>query len=189
VSPRNIVITIDGPAASGKTSTADLVAQALGYRHIDSGAMYRAETARRLGAADIRCPEVTAEVSRIAKIPEVRAEINAAIRAIAAEEHVVADGRDMGNAVFPDAPLKIFLVADAAERAKRRLLQRLGREGTELEIAEERRLLIERDERDATQTFPARDAVILDTTHLTQVEQVRQIVSLAQKIQRALVAG
>lgn len=180
--PHKIVITIDGPAASGKSSTAALVAKALGFYHIDSGSLYRAETARRLGVTDIRSPEVTAAVSAVAKIPEVREQVNAECRRIAAERDVVVDGRDIGNVVFPNAQLKIFLVADPWERASRRLLQRLGRPGTDDEIAEETKRLVERDARDATQTVQAKDAILIDTTHLTQEEQVHRIVTLAHHI-------
>jgi cytidylate kinase len=177
-----LVITIDGPAASGKSSTAAWVARELGYRHVDSGALYREETARRLGVTNIRSPEVTAAVSKVAQIPEVRAQVNAAIHAIAAREPIVVDGRDMGNVVFPDAPLKIFLVADPWERARRRLLQRHAEPPTDDQIAEETKLLVARDAKDATQTVQARDAIVLDTTYLTQAEQVHRIVALAHKL-------
>lgn len=182
MSRRNIVIAIDGPAASGKSSTAAWVAQELGYRHVDSGALYREETARRLGVTDIRSPEVTAGVSAVAQIPEVRAQVNAEVRRIADGEPVVVDGRDMGSVVFPDAQLKIFLVADPWERARRRLHQRLGRAAADGEIAEETRRLVERDANDATNTVQAKDAVLIDTTYLTQEEQVQRIVALARRL-------
>ena len=90
--------------------------------------------------------------------------------------------RDMGTAVFPDAPLKIFLVADPWERARRRLTQRLGRRPTDEEVAEETDVLVQRDAKDATQTVQAKDAVLLDTTYLTQPEQVERIVALAYAV-------
>jgi cytidylate kinase len=176
-----LVIAIDGPAASGKSSTAAWVARELGFRHLDSGLLYRAETARRLGNADLQSAEVTGKVSEIAQIPEVRAAVNAELRRIAQGENVVVDGRDIGSVVFPDAQLKIFLVADPWERARRRLHQRLGRPATDPEIADETRLLVQRDARDATNTLQARDAVLIDTTYLTQEEQVQRIVSLAPR--------
>jgi cytidylate kinase len=182
VSRSSVVIAIDGPAASGKSSTAAWVARELGYRHLDSGALYRAETGRRLGIADLRSPEVTAAVSSVARMPEVRAVVNAELRSISATENVVVDGRDIGSVVFPDAQLKIFLVADPWERARRRLHQRLGRSATDPEIADETRLLVERDASDATNTLQARDAVLIDTTYLTQQEQVQRIVALARKV-------
>ena len=90
------------------------------------------------------------------------------------------DGRDIGTTVFPDAPLKVFLVADPWERARRRLVQRIGRSPTDLEIAEETEALVFRDAQDATQSAPARDAITIDTTTLTQEEQVERIVALAR---------
>ena len=179
----NTVIAIDGPAASGKSSTAAWVARELGYRHLDSGVLYRAETGKRLGVADLRSAEVTAAVSSVAQLPEVRATVNAELRRIATGENVVVDGRDIGSVVFPDAQLKIFLVADPWERARRRLHQRLGRSASDAEIADETRLLVERDASDATNTLQARDAVLIDTTYLTQEEQVQRIVALARQLQ------
>ena len=82
--------------------------------------------------------------------------------------------------MFPDAALKIFLVADPWERARRRLLQQHGRAPMDAEIAAETDRLVQRDARDATQTVQARDAVLLDTTYLTQVEQVERIVALVE---------
>ncbi len=181
MSREQVVIAIDGPAASGKSSTAEWVARELGLRHVDSGALYRAETATRLGTSDLRSAEVTAGVSSVAQLPEVRAAVNAELRRIAANENVVVDGRDIGSVVFPDASLKIFLVADPWERARRRLHQRLQRSATDAEIADETRALVERDARDATNTRQARDAVLIDTTYLTQEEQVQRIVALARK--------
>lgn len=215
-----MVIAIDGPAASGKSSTAQWVAQRLGYLHVDSGSLYRALTAAtlRLGQApdawtpevmlaqgprialapgthafearidgepvddEIRGAEVTRHVSHAARMPAVRAWVNARVREAAETENVVVDGRDMGTAVFPEAPLKIFLIADPWERARRRLTQRLDRRATDDEIAEEVDALVQRDAKDATQTVQAKDAVVLDTTYLTQVEQVERIVALAHAV-------
>ncbi len=182
MSRSSVVIAIDGPAASGKSSTSAWVARELHFRHLDSGLMYRAETSRRLGIADPHSPEVTAAVSRVAQIPAVRANVNAELRHIAETENVVVDGRDIGSVVFPDAQLKVFLVADPWERARRRLHQRLGRSASDTEIAEETRLLVERDATDATNTLQARDAVLIDTTYLTQEDQVKRIVALALKV-------
>jgi cytidylate kinase len=183
VSRSKLVIAIDGPAASGKSSTAARVARELGFQHLDSGLLYRAETSRRIGSADLRSPEVTAAVSEVAKIPAVRASVNAELRRIAETENVVVDGRDIGSVVFPDAQLKIFLIADASERARRRLYQRLGRMPADGETAEETQRLIERDARDAVNTQKAPDAVLIDTTCLTQEDQVQRIVALASLIQ------
>jgi cytidylate kinase len=216
----HIVVAIDGPAASGKSSTSQWVAEKLGYLHVDSGSLYRALTAALLrqgapperwtpavmlgqtarislraeatsfsalidGAAaeeEIRGSLVTANVSLIARVPEVRAWVNAQVREAARDHDVVVDGRDMGTAVFPDAALKIFLIADPWERARRRLVQRLDHSPSEQEIAAETDLLVKRDAKDATQTVQAKDAVVLDTTYLTQPEQVERIVALARAV-------
>ncbi|MDB4915771.1 MAG: Cytidylate kinase [Gemmatimonadetes bacterium] len=222
-----MVITIDGPAASGKSSTAQWVAERLGFQHVDSGALYRAMTATALrvstdvaswtasalleadarialqpGAksfatlidgecadAEMRGPDVTAHVSRVAQMPDIRAWVNERVRRAAERHDVVVDGRDMGTAVFPDAALKIFLIADPWERARRRLIQRLGRSPADDEIAEETDLLVQRDGSDSTQTVQARDAVLLDTTYLTQEEQVERIVALAHAVSHRPATG
>jgi cytidylate kinase len=221
VTPRTSVIAIDGPAASGKSSTAQMVAEKLGFLHVDSGSLYRAATAAMLrlekdpsrwteqsvldaarplelraartsfypmleGRAieeEIRGPEVTRNVSRVAQMPRVREWVNARVREAAASKNVVVDGRDMGTVVFPDADLKIFLVADSRERALRRLRQR-GTPASEQLLDDETIRIKERDERDAKQTVPASDAVTIDTTGLTQSEQVEQIVGLSMQRSR-----
>ncbi|HEX5438557.1 MAG TPA: (d)CMP kinase [Gemmatimonadaceae bacterium] len=132
----------------------------------------------------IRSAPVTQHVSRTAQIPAVREWVNAQVRAAAEGRRVVVDGRDMGCVVFPDADLKIFLVADSWERARRRLMQRLGNAPSEREIAAETERLVQRDARDATQTVQAKDAVLIDTTYLTQEEQVDRIVALARALVR-----
>ena len=212
------VIAIDGPAASGKSSTAQWVATQLGIHHVDSGALYRALTAVALDAnadpatwtaADalsgsaritmapgertfialidgvrdddrLRATDVTSGVSAVARIAEARAWVTEQVRAAARTTAVVVDGRDIGTVVFPDATLKIFLVADSWERARRRLRQRLGRAPGDDEIAQETDLLVRRDAADQTQTVQARDAILLDTTYLTQADQVARIVALAR---------
>jgi cytidylate kinase len=218
VKRRTSVIAIDGPAASGKSSTAQMVADKLGFLHVDSGSLYRAATAailRRepdasrwteeavlraakpveLRAArtsfypvldgrsieeEIRGPEVTRHVSRVAQMPRVRAWVNEKVRETANSKDVVVDGRDMGTVVFPDADLKIFLVADSRERALRRLRQR-GTPTSEQLLDDETIRIRERDARDAKQTVAAGDAVVIDTTALTQDEQVAQIVALSKE--------
>jgi len=119
-------------------------------------------------------------VSRVAQMPRVREWVNDRVREAAAATNVVVDGRDMGTVVFPDADLKIFLVADSRERALRRLRQR-GTPASEKLLDDETIRIMERDARDAKQTVPASDAVTIDTTALTQAEQVAQIVALAEE--------
>jgi cytidylate kinase len=216
----HVVIAIDGPAASGKSSTAQWVARKLGFAHVDSGSLYRAATAAVLGSTQdaercteddvlararvvtfvpaegtfiplldgqrqdlaLRGTEVTRHVSRVAQMPRVREWVNGHVRAAATARDVVVDGRDMGTVVFPDADLKIFLIADPWERARRRLIQRLERHPSEAEIAAETELIVRRDSTDATQTVQASDAILIDTTYLTQEEQVERIVALAEAV-------
>jgi cytidylate kinase len=221
VSPADLtrVVTIDGPAASGKSSTARMVAEALGIRHGDSGAFYRAATAARLrlgGATDewtersvleaaaaidavpgpdttfevriggvpaeaeLRGEAVTATVSLVAKMPHVRAWVNQRMRALAEHGPIVVDGRDMGTTVFPEARVKVWLVAHAGERARRRIRQRTGREATPEELDAETHELEARDFKDQEQTRPAPEAVWIDTSDITQADQVAQIVALVR---------
>jgi cytidylate kinase len=223
-----VVIAIDGPAASGKSSTAARVASQLQFRHLDSGSLYRAITAVWLerhaamehvpdavavldavarcslmvvgnsiepaidgepAGAGIRSAAVNSSVSAVAQLPEIRAWVDARLREVAEDNDVVVDGRDMGSAVFPHAVLKVFLVADPWERARRRLLQRLGRTPSDDEIAVETEALVHRDAQDANQSAQARDAILIDTTHLTQQEQVDRITALARAAMRDAAPG
>ena len=219
---RFMVVAIDGPAASGKSSTAEWVARELGYCHVDSGALYRAATAAtlrtgippedwtpttvleaarsvslefhensmvpRIDGADadeeIRGSAVNSAVPRVARMQSVRSWVNEQVKRTATERNVVVDGRDIGTAVFPEADVKVYLVADSWERAKRRLVQHLRRLPTDAEIAAETDRLVHRDAADATQSVQARDAVLIDTTHLLQAEQVARIVALARAAAR-----
>ncbi len=216
--PTPLVIAIDGPAASGKSSTAQWVAQRLSVHHVDSGAFYRAITLLALASGvppeqwapeallaeahritwrltersvlplvdgqvhddAMRDAPVTRQVSRVAQMAPVRQWVNEQVRSAGAATDVVVDGRDIGTAVFPDAALKVFLIADPWERARRRLIQRLGRRPNDAEIAEETEALVARDALDAAQSAPARDAITIDTTTVTQEEQVERIVALAK---------
>jgi cytidylate kinase len=117
-------------------------------------------------------------------MPAVRLWVNERVKLAARGERVVVDGRDIVTVVFPDAELNIFLVADPWERARRRLIQRLGRQPADPEIAAETELLVQRDARDATQTTQARDAILIDTTSLTQEGQVERIVALSEAFNR-----
>lgn len=223
---RRPIVAIDGPAASGKSTTAQAVARALGFCHVDSGALYRAVTlvaleglgapegwdgervaaearARGLAAAPaggrlevtlggvpvgdaVRSGPVTREVSRVAAMPAVRDFVNRLLRVAARDGGVVMDGRDIGTVVFPDAEVKVFLVADAGERAKRRLLEG-GRSLDACSIREEAAALVARDVQDAGRAVAplraAPDAVPLDTTRLPFAEQVRRVVALVRERQ------
>jgi cytidylate kinase len=221
--PGGIVIAIDGPAASGKSSTARAVAAALGFRYLDSGAFYRALTLGalrrgtpvdrwpdltiadvsalgidavpddggyrvRMHGADIsdaiRAADVTALVSRMAAVPAVREWLLEILRATGRDGGLVADGRDIGTVVFPDAELKVFLICKPEERARRRLLQQGDSAVTTEQIQAETRRLVERDRYDESREVapltPAPDAVVLDTTDLTFDAQVAAITRLAR---------
>jgi cytidylate kinase len=134
----------------------------------------------------MRDAPVTRQVSRVAQMVAVRHWVNEQVRAAGAATDVVVDGRDIGTAVFPNAALKVFLVADPWERARRRLIQRLGRGPNDAEIAEETEALVARDALDAAQSAPARDAITIDTTTVTQEEQVERIVALAKATRERL---
>ncbi len=217
-----MIITLDGPAGSGKSSTAREVARRLGYRHLDSGAFYRGLTWAALhagldprtwdefspqeldafdvrGVADgnsylmmagdrdisseIRSLEVNSNVSRIAALPAVRDWLLGRLRAAAVVGDLITDGRDMGTVVFPDADLKIYLVADPAVRAERRLREQ-GHAPDEDQVGYEVERLAQRDRADTErETAPLRraeGAVEIDTSGMTLEEQVTEIVRLAE---------
>ena len=214
------IITLDGPAGSGKSTTAGEVARRLGYRHLDSGALYRALTFALLSAGvgkedwpflpqealdryriwlrpagsrfqvllgdqvleeELRTREVTAMVSPLSALPAVRAWLLEAQRRAGREGALVADGRDMGTVVFPDAEVKIFLTANLKERAFRRFLERKGRPPSEQDVEEEARKIQERDERDSGRAVAplrkAEGAIELDTTNLSFDAQVDLIIN------------
>lgn len=213
------VVTIDGPAGSGKSSTAREVARRLGFRHLDSGAVYRALTLALLEAevpeeswADeglaglqevdvrlepaaghfrvlldgrdpgelLRAPRVNERVSRLAAVAGIRERVAGPLREAARDGGVVADGRDMGTVVLPDADLKVFLTASLVERARRRILQE-GREPSDAAVEREARELERRDrmdrERDVAPLRKPAGAIELDTTALTFSQQVERIVA------------
>ncbi len=219
------VVTLDGPAGSGKSTTAEAVARALGFRHLDSGALYRALTYgllsggipaerwaeleeadfRALGVSvdptsrdfrvrlggrpvdrELRTAAVTAHVSELARLPAARACLLQLQRSAGEAGRLVADGRDMGTVVFPDAEVKVFLVADLSERARRRLLERGGAAPADADIEAEARSLEERDRRDSERRVsPLRKppgAHEIDTTQLSFEEQVETIVALVEAL-------
>jgi len=205
-----MIVAIDGPAGSGKSTVASVLAQRLGFLYLDTGAMYRALTwlARRDGvalddgdalsdlarehpvsfsaegkvaidgedvSAEIRNAEIDRLVPVVARHPEVREVMRERQRSLGAVGDSVIEGRDIGSVVTPAAEVKVFLVADEAERARRRSADRPG-VGAETLAADLRR----RDERDAVNTQPADDAVLLDTTNLSVAEVVDRIAELVE---------
>ena len=208
------VIAIDGPSASGKGTVAALVAAALGFHYLDSGALYRLVTLAALdaglslsdepaiaalaGEMDVaftgetvhlegrdvsermRTEAVSAATSKVAALPAVRSALLARQRAFRKPPGLVADGRDMGSIVFPDAPLKVFLTADLATRAGRRHKQ-LKEKGMYAKMADVVEDLRKRDERDASRPVaPLRhypDAIFLDTGGLTIDQAVDQVLA------------
>ncbi|MEX1256104.1 MAG: (d)CMP kinase [Gemmatimonadota bacterium] len=226
-----IVVTIDGPAGSGKSSTAREIARRLDFRHLDSGALYRTVAlgllragmegalerepdSELLSALDlallpeeggfrllldgadpgeaIRTEEVTRLAAWVAKFPAVRRRLLPLQRAAATFGGLVADGRDMGTIVFPQAPVKVFLTASLGERARRRLLQE-GRSAGEGEIANEAGRIRDRDASDETRAVAplrrAPGALLLDTTELGFEEQVNRIVEAVRRVQAAAATG
>ncbi len=213
------IITVDGPAGSGKSTTAQEVARRLGYRHLDSGALYRALTVALLRAGipedewpelpqraldrfriwlkpldsqfqvclgeevlgpELRTAAVTARVSPLSALPAVRAWLLGAQRRSGEDGGLVADGRDMGTVVFPEAEVKIFLTANLAERARRRFLEREGRAPSDEELEEEKSRIQARDTRDSGRAVAplrkADGAVEIDTSDLSFEEQVQLII-------------
>lgn len=185
-----VLIAIDGPAGAGKSTVARAVARALGWTYLDSGAMYRCEALadlrgeappRQIEVGDrvvvdgedvtaaIRAPEVTERASVLAADPAVRARLVAKQRELIAEGDWVAEGRDIGTVVAPDAEVKVFLTASAGERARRRAAQ-AGLRTSEV-LAQQHARDARDSEREHSPLRRAQDAVELDTTGLT-VEQV-----------------
>jgi cytidylate kinase len=219
-----MIIAIDGPAASGKSTVARATAERLVVGYLDTGAMYRAvalkavETGASLedesalahlaesavitferedGALatrvildgedvtqDIRSPAVNHAVSPVARVPGVRRAMVVAQRGLVGASDTVVEGRDIGSVVFPDADVKVYLIASAEERARRRLGDRalLGVD-TEQRAVEES--LGRRDEIDSTRADSpltmTDDAVEIDTTGLTIEQVVDRIVGLARR--------
>jgi cytidylate kinase len=208
-------IAIDGPAASGKSTLGQRIAQKLGYLYFDTGVMYRAvtlaalernvppedeqavsEIAREVDIVvrlptvedqrqydvlmdgedvtwDIRSAEVDANVSLVSSYPVVREEMTRIQRQIGLKGNVVMVGRDIGTVVMPEADLTIYLVASLEERAKRRTEECLQR-GEEVEFEEILRGMRKRDQFDSSRNLapliPAADAVVLDTTDMSEDE-------------------
>ncbi len=216
---RKIIIALDGYSGTGKSSTAKMVAKALGYTYIDSGAMYRAITHRFLeenldikdpkqvrkslancelrfeeqgihlnGSLiehEIRSMEVNQFVSEVSCISEVRKKLVDQQREMSLNKGVVMDGRDIGTVVFPEAELKLFMIADMKVRVKRRKKQLAEKGIIEYEQAIEENLL-KRDQIDTSREDSplkqADDAIVINTSQLTLNQQVQKIVNLANEL-------
>ena len=208
-----MIIAIDGPAGSGKSTIADLLAERFGYSKLDTGAMYRTvayvssargvdlddeesvvDVARALDIAfddaggaprvladgadvtrEIRTPATDRIVSKVSAYPGVRRALLACQRAFAVGRDVVAEGRDIGTVVFPDAGLKVFLTADPAVRADRRYKELTGK-GMSVTMEEVERNIRERDKADMSRAVSplrqADDAIVLDNSHMSVDEQM-----------------
>jgi cytidylate kinase len=218
---KQMVIAIDGPAGAGKSSVAKRVAQALGYRYLDTGALYRAlawkamqrglrpqdtryiiemtrETRVELQQHNgeqwvlvdgedvtdaIRAPEVGNLASPISAIPEVREILLDWQREFGRQGGIVAEGRDTGTVVFPNAEVKIFLTASLDERARRRHKELLER-GINISFEQVKLDMEARDQRDSTRHVaplrPAPDAVVINTDHMSLGEVVEEVLRICR---------
>jgi cytidylate kinase len=208
-----LLVAIDGPAGAGKSTVARAVARELGFTYLDSGAMYRcigllalaepqadpAQLARaariefvapdavlldgRDVTAEIRSAEVSQSASAVAREAGVREALVAMQRALIARGDWVAEGRDIGTVVAPDAEVKVFLTASAHERARRRAVELGADEAT---VLAEQAMRDQRDmEREHSPLQAADGAVVLDTTELGIDEAVAQVARLARQVQRS----
>ena len=208
-----MIIAIDGPAGSGKSTIAKLIAKELGLVYLDTGAMYRLVTLKALNegildnndlidlekvkkmlddlsidicengfyldninvSEEIRKPVVSENVSNVAAIREVREKMVDLQRKFSESKNVILDGRDIGTVVFPNADIKIFLVADARERADRRYKE-LAAKGENVKIEEIYENILKRDKIDSTRKESplkkAADAIEIDTTS-KDIEKVK----------------
>lgn len=209
-----MIVVIDGPAGSGKSSTAKEVAQRCGLHYLDSGAFYRAVTLIYLNSQcqkelffdalehvdvkvsytngvflvfvdgtnvtrTIREQFVSEKVSEVAAMPEAREFVNKLLREFVRSGDFIADGRDLGTVVFPDADIKFFLIADIHKRAERRLLE-MQQSGLNASLTDIIENLKSRDYLDSTREVAplrkASDAIEIDTSSLSFDEQVQRIV-------------
>lgn len=212
-----MIIAIDGPAGSGKSTIAKLIAEDLGLVYLDTGAMYRLVTLKALNdgilgnldkiikmldnlnidikengfylddidvSEEIRKPVVSENVSDIAVIREVREKMVDLQRKFSESKNVILDGRDIGTVVFPNADVKIFLVADAKERANRRYNELVAK-GENVRIEEIYENILKRDEIDSTRKESplkkADNAIEVDTTSKNIEEVKNEILNIVKK--------
>ena len=212
-----MIIAIDGPAGSGKSTIAKLIAEDLGLVYLDTGAMYRLVTLKALNdgilgnldkiikmlddlridikkngfylddtnvSEEIRKPVVSENVSDIAAIREVREKMVDLQRKFSESKNVILDGRDIGTVVFPNADVKIFLVADAKERANRRYKELVAK-GENVRIEEIYENILKRDEIDSTRKESplkkADNAIEVDTTSKNIEEVKNEILNIIRK--------
>lgn len=226
-----MIVAIDGPAGSGKSTVAHAIAERCGLTYLDTGAMYRCVTLACLNRGvdladadavaavaqnvkisfgtsdegqtvaldgvdvthDIRTPEVDHNVSVVSAVPAVREAMVVLQRAVGQSGSVVAEGRDIGTVVYPNAEVKVFLTADAEARAHRRAVQRQGGDAAldataTADAAQEQEILADikrRDQIDSTRTTAplraAEDAHHIDSSLLSVEEVVDQIVKLIEE--------
>ncbi len=207
-----MIIAIDGPAGSGKSTIAKLIAKDLDLVYLDTGAMYRIFTLKTLKenveytnlkninelletldididkdkfyldkkdvSSEIRTTEVANNVSNIAAIKEVREKMVSLQREFSKSKNVIVDGRDIGTVVFPNANVKIFLIADAKERTNRRYKE-LKEKNKNISWDEIYKNILTRDEIDSTRKIAplkkAEDAIEVDTTGKS-IEEVKKII-------------
>lgn len=212
-----MIIAIDGPAGSGKSTIAKLIAEDLGLVYLDTGAMYRLITLKALNdgilgnldkiikmldnlnidikengfylddidvSEEIRKPVVSENVSDIAVIREVREKMVDLQRKFSESKNVILDGRDIGTVVFPNADVKIFLVADAKERSNRRYKELVAK-GENVRIEEIYENILKRDEIDSTRKESplkkADNAIEVDTTSKNIEEVKNEILNIVRK--------
>lgn len=215
-----MIIAIDGPAGSGKSTISKLVAKDLNLIYLDTGAMYRMFTLKLLNekvsfedkkkieellqnlninidkesffldgkdvSEEIRKSDVSQNVSKVAAIKEVREKMVDLQRKFSQSKDVILDGRDIGTVVFPNADIKIYLVADLKERAERRYREMLEK-GQKVSFEEIYKNIADRDKLDSTREITplkkAANAVEVDTT-AKSIEEVKKEILNIYKIQQ-----